>query len=182
MEENCIHEMAPGTCTICRGPKPKWKAPKRSTPTTAPKSASDPIAALAGDKDVSMPVHALEPYLGARTDWMPAMNGYPHGLRSGGWLYLRCDARLAARVRVPLMAWRDERPWRTGDNPDNQGWGAGLVFAVDPASWKPFDQDLGEDAEWMRQGYRYHWTDEFDIVHHVMKDAKVPDTIGDADG
>lgn len=121
-----------------------------------------------------MPVHALNPYLGERTDWMPAVSGYPHDFRAGGWLYLRCDERLAARVRVPTMAWRAERPWRTGDNPDNEGWGPGLVFAVDPGTWEPFDQDLGEDAERMRQGYRYHRTDAAGVAHHLMKGVPIP--------
>ena len=108
------------------------------------------------------------------TDWMPAVGGYPHGLRSGGWLYLRCDERLGARVRVPTMRWRHERPWRTGDDPgDNRGWGAGLVFGVDPSTWEAFDQALGEDAEWMRQGYRYHRTDAADVVHQLMKDDAI---------
>jgi hypothetical protein len=170
----CIHELLADECSACKAPKPKSKAPKRLKPTTAPKSADDPIAPLAGDKDVSMPVHALDPYLGEATDWMPAVGGYPHGLRSGGWLYLRCDERLGARVRVPTMRWRHERPWRTGDDPgDNRGWGAGLVFGVDPSTWEAFDQALGEDAEWMRQGYRYHRTDAADVVHQLMKDDAI---------
>jgi hypothetical protein len=180
IEENCIHEMAPGTCSICK-PKPKRVARPRR-PTTTPHSGDDPIASLSGSKDVSMPVHALGPYLGDRTDWMPAMNGYPHDLRAGGWLYLRCDERLAARARVSAMAWRAERPWRTGDNPNNEGWGPGLVFAVDQATWEPFDQHLGEDAERMRQGYRYHLTDRSGVVHHLMAGDPIPDGDWDLDG
>lgn len=122
-----------------------------------------------------MPVYEPEPYLGGETDWMPAMNGYPHDLRSGGWLYLRFDGRLAARMRVPTMAWHDVRPYRTGDNPENEGWGPGLVFAVDPATWAPFDQDLGADGERMRQGYRCHRTDRAGVVHHLIAGDRLPE-------
>src|SRR5206468_813156 len=77
--------------------------------TTTPHSADDPIAPLSGSKDISVPVHAMEPYFGARTDWLIA-HGYPHDLRSGGWIYLRYDDCFAARVRAVRMHWRDERP------------------------------------------------------------------------
>jgi len=122
-----------------------------------------------------MPVHEVGPYLGERTDWMPAIGGYPHDLRTDGWLYLRCDGTLVARVRVPSMGWREERPSRTGTDGENPGWGAGLVFVVDPNSWEPFDQLLGDDAERMRQGYRYHRTDITGHVHHLTKDEIVTD-------
>jgi hypothetical protein len=173
-DEYCIHELLPDECSVCRPPKPSWQAPRGRRPTTVPRSADDPIQPLRGTKDVSMPVHAVGPYLDERTDWMPAMNGYPHDLRPDGWLYLRLDGRLVARVTVPSMGWRDERPARTSDDPNSKGWGEGLVFSVDPSTWEPVDQDLGEDAERMRQGYRYHWTDEAGVAHYVMKDDPVP--------
>jgi hypothetical protein len=171
--EYCIHELAPGTCSLCK-PKPR-RVDRARKPTTSPHSADDPIAPLSGSKDVSMPVHEREPYLDQRTDWMPAISGYPHDFRSGGWLYLRCDGRLIARARVGAMRWRDERPWRTGDNPDNEGFGPGLAFEVDPTSWEPFDQALGEDAERMRQGYRYHRTDRNGVVHHLTAGDPIPE-------
>lgn len=171
-DDECIHLLLIGTCSICAEPKKTLK-PKRLRPTTAPKSADDAIEPLAGDKDVSMPVYDLDPYHATRTDWMPAIGGYPHSLRPNGWLYLRCGDKLIGRVRVPSMAWRDERPHRTGAQEGNEGFGPGLVFRVDPDTWEPVDQSLGEDAEKMRQGYRYHLTDRQGQVHHFVADAAI---------
>jgi hypothetical protein len=133
------------------------------------------IRPLSGTKDLSIPMHAVEPYLGSMTDWLTATHGYPHDLRPGGWVYLRVKERLAARVRVLGIAWRDERPERIGADPTSKGWGAGLVFSVDPATWERFDQALGEDAERMRQGYRYHLTDRSRRVHHLAAGDPAPE-------
>lgn len=171
-DEECPHLLTFQTCGTCR-PRPKAPArPKR--PTTAPRSADDVIASLAGTKDISVPLYALEPYLGERTDWLVA-HGYPHDLRPGGWVDIRHGDSLAARVRVIAMAWRDARPGRTGDDPSWEGFGPGLVFVVGAQTWEPFDQDLGADAERMRQGYRYHLTDRAGVVHHLMAGAPIPD-------
>ena len=174
-EENCVHELAPGTCSICRAPRPRTARPRR--PTTTPHSGDDPIAPLSGSKDISIPMHATEPYLGS--DWL-VTQGYPHDLRAGGWVYLRVDERLTARARVLSMKWRDDRPWRTGDEPGT--FGPGLVFSVDPTTWELFDQDLGVDAERMRQGYRYHLTDRAGTVHHMMAGDPIPEGDWDLDG
>lgn len=173
-EENCKHELAPGTCSLCAPPRER-SVPRRARATKAPKSADDVIAPLAGDKDLSIPVFDSEPNVRADNDWMTATSGYPHDLRPNGWLYLRCNGALVARVRVPAMAWRDERPYRTGQDLSREWQGPGLVFAVDPATWEPFYQDLGADAESMRQGYRYHRTDKAGVVHHLRKGDPVTD-------
>lgn len=120
-------------------------------------------------------MYAVDPYLGARTDWLVA-HGYPHDLRSRGWIYLRYDDQLAARVRARGMRWQDERPVRHGEDPLGEGFGPGLVFDVDPDTWEPFDQALGEDAEWMRQGYRYHVTDRAGVVHHLIAGSPIPES------
>lgn len=173
-DDECIHLLPIGTCSICAELK-ETKTPTRLRPTTAPKSADDVIEPLAGNKDVSMPVYEPGPYLADRTDWMPAVSGYPHSLRPNGWLYLRCDGKLIARVRVSSMAWRDERPHRTGAEPGNNGFGPGLIFAVDPETWEPVDQSLGAEAENMRQGYRYHLTDKKGTAHHLTAVAVIPE-------
>lgn len=173
-DEECPHLLTFRTCGVCR-PRPEVPArPKR--PTTTPHSADDPIAPLTGTKDVSVSVHDVTRYLGERTSWLIAGNGFPSDLRSGGWIYLRCDERLGARVRAVAMIWREQRDARTGeDPPGNNYFGSGLAFAVDPNTWEPFDQDLGEDAERMRQGYRYHLTDKAGVVHHLMVRDPLPD-------
>lgn len=173
LDEECKHRLTVRTCSLCRPPRPAPPRPKR--PTTSPRNADDPIAPLGGTKDVSIPMYALEAYLGERTDWLAALNGYPHDLRPGGWVYLRFEERLAARVRVQAMTWRDERPVRTGDDATDDGFGAGLVFEVDPATWEPFDQPLGDDAERMRQGYRYHLTRASGRVEHFMAGDPIPE-------
>ncbi len=145
-----------------------------------PRSADDPIAALSGSKDVSIPMYSLDPYLGARTDWLVA-HGYPHDLQRRGWVYLRFEDRLAARVRARGMRWREERPVRNGAVSSGDGFGPGLVFDVDPDTWEPFDQGLGEDAERMRQGFRYHLTDNTGVVHHFIAQSSIPEGDWDTD-
>ncbi len=178
-EENCIHELLPGTCLLCRPPRRKWAPPRR--PTESPRSADDPIVPLHGTKDISLGMYAIDPYLGERTDWLVG-HGYPHDLRPRGWVYLRYEDRLAARVRAVGMGWREDRPVRTGEDPGGKGFGPGLVFEVDPETWQRFDQPLGEDAGWMHQGYRYHLTDRSGVVHHLMAGDPIPDGDWDLDG
>ncbi len=126
-------------------------------------------------------MYAIDPYLGAKTDWLVSQ-GYPHDLRPRGWLYLRYQERLAARVRAVGMGWREERPVRTGEDPGGKGFGPGLVFEVDPETWEPFEQALGKDAERMHQGYRYHLTDRTGVVHHLTAGDSIPDGDWDLDG
>lgn len=56
-----------------------------------------------------------------------------------------------------------------------------MVFALDPATWEPFDEPLGEDAERMRQGYRYHVTRRAGRVHHLMAGDRIPEGDWDLD-
>ena len=165
-EEYCMHELAPGTCSLCK-PQPLPAAYRR--PTTAPRTADDPIAPLSGTKDISISMYETEPYVG--TDWLVTW-GYPHDLRPNGWVYLRVGPKLTARARVVEMRWRDDRPFRIPG--ESETFGPGLVFGVEPDSWEPFDQDLGDDAERMRQGYRYHRT-RHGVVHHLTAGDLLPD-------
>jgi hypothetical protein len=177
--EMCEHGDFRAACLECLGqPRPPVakSAPKPKRPTFAPKSAEDPIRELRGDKDVSVPVPELEPTLGRCTDWLLAY-GYPHDLRKHGWVYLRVANRLAARVKVRRMAWREVRSWRsapaagTDHNP-----GPGMVFEVDPDTWEEVDIPLGELADRQRQGYRYLITsgDGLDVRHLTVGD-RVPE-------
>jgi hypothetical protein len=56
------------------------------------------------------------------------------------------------------------------------------VFDVVPETWEAFDQDLGEAADRMRQGYRYHLTDVRGVVHHLIAGDPIPDGDWDLDG
>lgn len=120
-----------------------------------------------------MPVHALNPYFGARTDWLPCVGGYPHDLRPGGWIYLRCDDAYGARARVTRLEWREERPYRTGTGDD--GFGPGLVFVIEPQTWDEFGQPLGDDADYVHQGYRYHRRRRDGELVRLSASDRVPD-------
>ena len=150
----CLHGLTIATCSLCRPQPTKPIAARR--PTTVAEVGEGSDKAAGGTKDVSMPVHALDPYLGEQTDWMPCVGGYPHDLRPDGWLYLRCDGRYGARARVVGLEWRDERPYRTGAVEPGDGFGPGLAFVIDEESWMAFSQAFGDDADNLREGYRYH--------------------------
>lgn len=169
----CEHGEIRAACIDClHKPRPPKRQPAPTPrPTTAPQSAQDPIRPLSGNKDVSIPVFDIEPYVEPGTSWLIAQ-GYPHDLRSGGWVYLRCNDRHAARVRARGIAWREERPWRTGDTDDPEGAGPGLVFNVDPSSWERVDISFHRDPGDMRSGFRYLITNAAgdDIVPLMARD------------
>lgn len=173
---SCEHEDIRAACIECLG-KPYVAhrvAPAQLRPTARPKTAADSIQALSGTKDISVPVFKTEPYLDEQTDWLLAQ-GYPHDLRAGGWLYLRCDDGLRARVRVRAMRWREERPWRTGDDPHSEGAGPGLVFGLIPDTWEPVNIELGDLAQDQRSGFRYLMTTAAGGVVHFRTQDTVPD-------
>ena len=160
------------TCSLCR-PSPARRA-RTTRPTTSPKSAADPIEPLHETKDLSMPVHALGPYLGARMDWLPCVGGYPHELRPCGWLKLSCDGRYGGRARVIGLEWRDRRPYRTGDTEPGDGFGRGLAFVIEE-TWVEFNQPFGDDADHLHQGYRYHRRIRGGELVRFSKGDRVPD-------
>lgn len=81
----------------------------------------------------------------------------PQRLNLGGWIYLRCDQRLAARVRFRGAFWMTRRIEHlpSGDRFEDRGPGHGLV--VDPATWEYVDIPIS-DRE-MGNGYRYYSVD-----------------------
>lgn len=132
---------------------------------------------LTGDKDVSMAVHEIAPYVRPDNDWMLALGGFPHHLRTGGYLYLRTEGSLRARARVQRMEWREGRlrPWRTGDGAETgANAGDGWVFRVDPATWQKVEFPLDDLAASQRSGYRYLITsDDGSTVRHLSADDDV---------
>lgn len=171
----CEHGEYPSACIDCIG-KPyvqPRKAPAPARATHSPRSADDVILPLSGTKDISVPVFKIGPYLDEQTNWLLAQ-GYPHDLRSGGWLYLRCDGGLRGRVRVLGMGWREDRPWRTGDDPDERGAGPGLVFTLAADTWEKVDIELGDSADSQRSGFRYLATTTSGEVAHLMANDPIP--------
>ncbi len=144
----------------------KITPPPPATPraTKNPSSAKDKISPLAGDLDMSMPVHTCEGVIGSSS---LAARAFPHYLRRSGWIYLRSEDRLLARVKASKVVWQDSRNCLA--DPDRD-LGAGIVIEVDPKTWDDdIDIALGDQAERQRDGFRYLKTnDDDDTVTHYM--------------
>jgi len=172
--EYCEHDELRVACLECLA-MPRKVAPQPSaTPraTKTPSSESDKISPLGGDLDVSMPVDAIAPLL--ECDWLPART-FPHYLRRSGWIYLRHDSQLSARVKVSKVVWRSERKVPTEQGYDDLG--AGMALQVDPRTWDTtIDINLGQLAERQQSGYRYLLTNDDGTVTHYKGGRPVTET------
>jgi hypothetical protein len=172
--EYCEHDELRVACLEClampRKVTPQQAAAPRATKN--PTCDSDKISPLGGDLDMSLPVDAIEPMIGA--DWIAART-FPHYLRRSGWIYLRCEGRLQARVKVVKVIWLAERKVPTVHAYEDQG--PGMALQVDPRTWDAdIDIDLGSLAERQRRGYRYLKTNDDDTVTHYSGGRAVTDT------
>ncbi|MEM8924504.1 MAG: hypothetical protein AAGD35_13465 [Actinomycetota bacterium] len=170
--EYCEHDEMRVACLECLA-MPKKVAPQPSAAPRAtknPTSESDKISPLGGELDMSMPVEVVEPLIGS--DWLTART-FPHYLRRSGWIYLRSEGRLHARVKAVKMVWRAERKVPT-DGP-YEDLGPGLAIQVDPRTWDSLDIDLGVHAASQEHGYRYLKTNEDDTVTHYRGGRPVPE-------
>ena len=161
----CEHDEVKAACLECLAMPKKVTPPPPTTPraTKNPSSAKDKISPLAGDLDMSVPVSDVDALVGSET--LPA-RAFPHYLRRAGWVYLRSEDRLAARVKATRVVWQDERDDLV--DPDRD-LGAGIAIEVDPRTWDDdVDIELGELAERMRDGYRYLKTNDDDTVTHYL--------------
>lgn len=146
--------------------------PRPTTPraTKNPSSVADKISPLAGDLDMSMPVISVEKHLGSAT---LAARVFPHYLRKGGWIYLRCDDMLKARVKALRVIWQDERTDLVDPERD---LGGGLAIEVDPKTWDDSTNiELGCLAERQRDGFRYLKTGDDGTVVHYMGGRPIED-------
>lgn len=172
-DEECEHGSLRGTCRVCR-PESRRKGPARAQQSTmSPKSTDDPIAALDGDKDISTDVHRTSPYLDATTDWLVASHGYPHHLRRGGWVYLRCDERLAARVRVVRMAGETTVP--SARIAQARAGGRGSSSPSIPRPGRASASRSVATPSGCARGFGYHLTDRSGHVHHLTAGDPLPD-------
>lgn len=150
----CEHGEIEAACLDCFA-KPKKLAPqKRVTQRTtkSPVSGNDMIAPFTGALDMSLPVDTADDHLGSTH--LPAKI-FPHHLKRGGWVYLRCDGHLKGRVKAKKMVWSEER--------------AEMLLEVDPATWDDeIEIPLGELTEKQTTGYRYLVTNDDDSVTHYM--------------
>ncbi len=160
----CEHDELRAACLECLA-MPKKVAPQPSASPRATKNPTcetDKISPLGGDLDMSIPIEAVGPLVGS--DWLAART-FPHYLRRSGWIYLRCEDRLQARVKAVKVIWRAERKVPTeAAYIDN---GPGLAVQIDASTWDTsIDVDLGLHAESQRHGYRYLKTNEDNTVTH----------------
>ena len=161
----CQHGEVEAACLECLAMPKKVTPPPPATPraTKNPSSVKDKISPLAGELDMSVPVHTLDGVVGMSC--LPA-RAFPHYLRRSGWIYLRSNDSLQARVKATKVVWADQRI----DLADpERNLGAGIAIEVEPATWDA-DRDtaLGSQAARQRDGFRYLKTNDDDSVTHYM--------------
>lgn len=168
----CEHGEVMAACLECLAMPKKVVPPPPTTPraTKNPSSAKDKISPLAGELDMSLPVVGVEDVIGS--PWLSA-RAFPHYLRRSGWIYIRSDDRLQARVKATKVIWQAER----GDLADpDRDLGAGIAIEVDPKTWDAdIDIDLGPLADRQRDGFRYLKTNDDDTVTHYMGGKPIGD-------
>ena len=161
----CEHGEVTAACLECLAMPKKVTPPPPATPraTKNPSSVKDKISPLAGDLDMSMPVFTCDGVIGSAS--LPA-RAFPHYLRRSGWIYLRSNDRLTARVKASKVVWQDTRQCLA--DPD-RNLGGGIAIEVDPKTWDDdIDIALGDLAERQRDGFRYLKTNDDDTVTHYM--------------
>ncbi|MEM9566470.1 MAG: hypothetical protein AAGA93_27875 [Actinomycetota bacterium] len=168
----CEHGEVEAACLECLAMPKKVTPPRAPAPraTKNPSSAKDKISPLAGDLDMSLPVEAVHGVLGAEC---LSARAFPHYLRRAGWVYLRCDGRLQARVKATKVVWRDDR---TDLADSTRHLGPGIAIEVDARTWDhDLDIDLGALAEQQRDGFRYLLTNDDDSVTHYRGGKPIVD-------
>jgi hypothetical protein len=176
----CEHDELRVACLECLA-MPKKVTPQPSAAPRAtknPTSEFDKISPLGGAFDMSIPVDSIEPLLGS--DWLIA-HAFPHYLRRSGWIYLRTDRRLTARVKAQKVVWASERKVPTTEAFEDLG--PGMVIKVDARTWDPtIDIDLGAHADRQLHGYRYLKSNEDGTVTHYRGSRPVGESGAYSDG
>jgi len=168
----CEHDEVQAACLECLAMPQKVAPRKQTTPraTKNPSSGSDKISPLAGELDMSIPVASVEKHLGSST---LAARVFPHYLRRGGWVYLRCEGVLQARVKAVRVIWEDGRTDLVDPQRD---LGGGIAIQVDPMTWDDgVSIDLGCLAERQQDGFRYLRTSDDDSIVHFLGGRPVTD-------
>lgn len=133
--------------------------------TALPKSDLDAAPDLFGDKDLAyeVPASSLQYYVqGPESDWLP-ISSMPVELRERGWIYLKSDQWLVARVRVKKIGYREHR-W-THESPEaTSDVGPGPTLELDGGNWELLRKDLGPEGDIEVPGYVYLITDPDDNV------------------
>ena len=174
----CDHGEMEAACLECLAMPKKVTPPPPTTPraTKNPSSVKDKISPLAGDLDMSLPVESVETVVGSSR--LPA-RAFPHYLRRSGWIYLRSEARLQARVKAIKVVWQEDR---TDLADPGRDLGPGIAIEVDLKTWDDdIDIDLGALAVRQRDGFRYLKTNDDDSVTHYRGGKPVVDNDEDED-
>ena len=168
----CEHDEVKAACLECLAMPKKVTPPRPTTPraTKNPSSAKDKISPLAGEFDMSLPV--IDPALVIGQACLPA-RAFPHYLRRSGWIYLRSEGRLHARVKASKVIWEDDRLDLADPERD---LGPGIAIEVDARTWDTdIDIDLGLLADQQRDGFRYLMTNDDDTVTHYRGGKPIVD-------
>lgn len=124
------------------------------------------MEALTGKYDMSLPLHDVTKYCGGDepAKWL-IVQGRPTLLRPGGWVYIRTEAELVARVKAVGSGTLSQRRERTGSPPGVRG--PGPVVFIDPGTWDDtLWCDLSVDRSFYGQGIRYLRTFEDGSLQH----------------
>jgi hypothetical protein len=155
----------------------KYGSKRRSTKSPVafaklPVTATDPLPELRGSHDLVYPIHSLADHMdGPGNDWL-FLTVFPRGLRPKGWIYVKVQNTIQARVRVVGVGFRTLVQQHT---PDDQGVHANVASTAT----LELDRDTWENlvfpaAVTHQQGIRYADTDEANgVVTHLVDGAEV---------
>ncbi|MFW2383489.1 MAG: hypothetical protein ACN4GZ_17175 [Acidimicrobiales bacterium] len=147
-------------------------SPRQST--RLPKTETDPIPMLVGDKDLAyeIPDTNLRYHVqGTDSGWL-SISTMPKELRESGWVYLQTGRKLVARCRVKGIGFRQRR-WSHEKPGDTADAGPGGTIEVFDDGWEFVSIDLGVDGDKEVSGYRYVITDPDDSVRVAVSDDGV---------
>ena len=171
--ELCEHEEVQAACLECLA------LPKKITPnvapakraTKSPQSGTDKISPLGGDMDMSLPVDDLKSIVGSESI---NVRVFPHYLKKSGWIYLRTESHLKARVKATSVIWKEKR---TDSASSGQDLGPGIAIEVDKSTWdEEVDIDLGLLAKSQQDGFRYLKTKSDGKVVHYRGTTPIPES------
>jgi hypothetical protein len=137
-----------------------------------PATADDPLPELRGSHDLVYPIHDLADHRdGPDNDWL-FLTVFPRGLRARGWIYVKAQGAIRARVRVVGVGFRTNVHEHT---PDEAGAHAPVAstatLELDSTTWELLDVPA---AVTHQQGFRYLDTDEANgVITHLVDGAEL---------
>ena len=148
-----------------RTPRRGSRTSKVRVSTRLPRTETDSIPELFGDKDLAyeIPEANLRYHVqGSDSNWL-SISSMPRELRDGGWVYLQTGSKLVARCRVKAIGFRQRR-WTHEKPGDTSDAGPGGTLELYEDGWEFVSIDLGPEGEREVRGYRYLITEADDSV------------------